>query len=112
FLSEKEKKSPSEIIAILNHQSGLLGISGKTGNMKSLISFVESDERAALAIDMFLHHLLKATGAFITVLGGIDAFIFSGGIGENSPFIRSRFLKALSWLNIFLDEPKNTQCTC
>jgi acetate kinase len=112
FLSEKEKKSASEIIAILNHQSGLLGISGKTGNMQSLISSVESDERAKLAIDMFLHNLLKAAGAFITILGGIDAFIFSGGIGENSPLIRDRFLKALSWLDIFLDEPKNEQCTC
>jgi len=112
FLSEKEKKSPSEIIAILNHQSGLLGISGKTGNMQLLLSFVQSDERAKLAIDMFLHNLLKAAGAFITILGSIDAFIFSGGIGENSPLIRSSFLKALSWLDIFLDEPKNEQCTC
>ncbi|MBX9744013.1 MAG: acetate/propionate family kinase, partial [Chlamydiales bacterium] len=110
FLSEKEKKSPSEIVTILNHQSGLLGISGKTGNMQSLLSCIESDERARLAIDMFLHNLLKAAGAFITILGGIDAFIFSGGIGENSPLIRSRFLKELSWLDIFLDEPKNTQC--
>lgn len=110
FLSEKEKKPPSEIIAILNHQSGLLGISGKTGNMQSLISFTESDERAKLAIDMFLHNLLKAAGSLITILGGIDAFIFSGGIGENSPLIRDRFLKAFSWLDIFLDEPKNEQC--
>ncbi|MDP1608856.1 MAG: acetate/propionate family kinase [Chlamydiales bacterium] len=110
FLSEKERKSPSEIVAILNHQSGLLGISGKTGNMQSLLSFIECDERAQLAIDMFLHNLLKAAGAFITILGGIDAFIFSGGIGENCPLIRSRFLKALSWLDIFLDEPKNEQC--
>ena len=112
FLAEKEKKSASEIIDILNHQSGLLGICGKTGNMQSLISLVGSDERAKLAIDMFLHNLLKAAGAFITILGGIDAFIFSGGIGENSPLIRSRFLEALSWLDIFLDAPKNEQCIC
>ena len=112
FLSEKEKKSPSEIITILNHQSGLLGISGKTGNMQSLISLSESEERAKLAIDMFLHNLLKAVGSFIAILGGVDAFIFSGGIGENSPYIRSRLLKSLPWLGIFLDESKNAKCTC
>jgi len=109
FLSEKEKKSPSEIISILNHQSGLLGISGKTGNMQALLA--ETDERAKLATDMFLHSLLKATSAFVGVLGGVDAFIFGGGIGENSPAIRGHLLKALSWLNVSLDERKNEQCT-
>lgn len=110
FLSEKEKKSAAEIIDILNHQSGLLGISGKTGNMQLLLSMIESDERAQLALDMFLHNLLKAVGSFVAILGGIDAFIFSGGIGENSSFVRSRLLKALSWMDIFLDETKNEQC--
>lgn len=108
FLSEKEKKSPSEIITILNRESGLLGVSGKTGNMQALLA--ETDERAKLAIDMFQHSLLKATGAFVAVLGGVDAFLFSGGIGENSPFIRGRLLKALSWMDISLDEAKNAEC--
>lgn len=111
FLSEKENKSPSEIIDILNHQSGLLGISGKTGNMQSLLSNLENDEISKLAVDMFLHNLIKAAGAFIAIVGGVDALVFSGGIGENSPLIRRSFLKAFSWLNIILDHSQNEQCT-
>ena len=110
FLAEKENKSAAEIITILNQQSGLLGVSGETGDMQALLSLAESNERAKLAIDMFLHNLIKGVGSLIAILGGVDAFLFTGGIGENSPFIRSYLLSRFSWINVLLSESKNDEC--
>lgn len=107
FLGDHEHKSAHEIVDILNQKSGLMGVSGLSGDMQTLVTAYENDERAKLAIDMFVHHLLKAIGSSVAVLGGVDALVFSGGIGENASFIRKRLLQKLSFLKIQLDEPKN-----
>lgn len=111
FLCKKEKKSSDEIISILNHQSGLLGVSGKTANMQEILLCASNDLQSKLALEMFIYHIQKKIGAFIAVLGGVDAIIFSGGIGENSWKIRQRVAEAFSWYSISIDEAKNQSCT-
>lgn len=92
YLCKQEHKSPEEILTLLNEDSGLKGISGN-GSMKELLQ--STDPQAQLAVDMFVYHLIKAIGAFYFVLKGADALLFSGGIGENSPILREKVLRAL-----------------
>ena len=110
FLCQKEGLSVHEVDSILNKQSGLLGLSGLTNDMRELIA--ESDEsgdrRARLAIDIFCYRIRKYIGAYLAAMNGTDAIVFSGGIGENSPLIRSIVCNELSWLGIELDETRNT----
>lgn len=110
FLCLRQNKSVTEVIHELNWQSGLLGISGKTGEMELLLmARDEKDEKAALAIDMFCYRIQKYIGAYITALEGVDAFIFSGGIGENSPEIRKQILDKFNWLGVTLDARENKE---
>lgn len=105
FLSRKENKSASEILKILNFESGLLGVSSLSSDMRKLL---ESQEPSAkLAIDMFCHRVLMYIGAYQAVLGGVDALVFSGGIGENSPVIREKIVQAFEQQGIYLDKEKN-----
>lgn len=110
YLCEKEQKTPSEIERILNRESGLLGVSTQSSDMKELLGSYEKEEKARLAVDMFCYRLLKAVGAFIAVLGGVDALIFTGGIGENASFIRKKLLESLSWIGVEIDSDKNDTC--
>ncbi len=102
YLCEKEKKSPDEVVSLLNHQSGLLGICGEADMQKILSS---NNAQTKLALEMFVYHIQKQIGAFIAILGGVDAILFSGGIGENSPHVRQKVMQA--WREIPLDEKKN-----
>jgi acetate kinase len=108
YLAEQEKQTPSQVISLLNEKSGLLGIAG-SGDMRQLLKSTEP--QAQLAVDMFIYSLLKHLGSLLAILQGADALIFSGGIGENSPLIRSRLLSHLSWLNVQLDPKANDSCT-
>jgi acetate kinase len=112
FLSHKEGTSLQEITAMLNRQSGLLGVSGLTGDMRDLIAeeAEHGDRRARLAIDMFCHRARKYIGAYIAALGGAEAVVFAGGIGENSPEIRARICAGLEWLGLELDPERNAAC--
>jgi len=107
FLCEKEKKSPDEVIRLLNHQSGLLGIAGSS-SMQDLLK--KTDSQAKLAIEMFLFHIQKKIGAFIAVLEGVDALIFSGGIGENNPELRQKLVKTFGWYGLSISDEKNRSC--
>jgi acetate kinase len=107
FLSKQEKISAEDVINLLNFQSGLLGISGKTSDMSALLQLATSKKDAQLAIDLFCYRIQKYIGAYFTVLKGVDALIFSGGIGENSPTIRADIAKRFSWLGIELDASAN-----
>ncbi|MGH7452783.1 MAG: acetate/propionate family kinase, partial [bacterium] len=111
YLSHKEGMSFGEIDTLLNKQSGLLGISGLTNDMRDLLDEEREhqDRRAKLAIDIFCHRAKKYIGACLAEMGGADALIFTGGIGENSPTVRQRVCAGLEWLGITTDEPRNAQ---
>jgi acetate kinase len=109
FIRRKEGLSVQEIDTILNKKSGLLGVSGLTNDMRDLLD-AEKDikhERATLAIDIFCERVKKYIGAYLARLGGADAVIFTGGIGENSPQIRERICNGLEWMGLTLDKNLN-----
>ncbi|HZY41058.1 MAG TPA: acetate kinase [Anaerolineae bacterium] len=109
FVSSKEGLNLNEIDSLLNKQSGLLGISGLTSDMRELLAeeAENGDRRARLAIDVFCYRARKYIGAYLAAMNGADAVILSGGIGENSPEIRRRICAGLEWMGIELDEAKN-----
>ncbi len=94
---------------LLTRESGLAGVSGISGDLRVLLA--SGDPRAALAIDMFCHRARKYVGAGLAVLGGADAILFGGGIGEHSAVIRHRILGGLEGLGIMLDEARNEAAT-
>jgi len=97
-----------EVETLLYKKSGLLGISGISNDMRDLLG--RSEPMARLAVDYFVYRVAKEIGALTAVLGGIDALVFTAGIGENSPEIRQRICKASAWLGIELDEDANSKC--
>jgi len=107
----KEKGfSADQLDESLNHHSGLLGVSGISSDFRVLQTAARSgNQRAQLALDMFVDRIRAAIGALAVTLGGIDALVFTGGIGEHSITLRSRVCKGLSCLSLLLDEEKN-QC--
>jgi acetate kinase len=109
FISVKEGLSTQEIETLLNKQSGLLGISGLTHDMRELLEEERenNDRRAHLAIEVFCYRARKYIGAFLAAIGGAEAVVFTGGIGENSPEIRARICKGLEWFGVELDLERN-----
>lgn len=108
FLAEKEKLSFQEIGNLLNKESGLLGLSGLSNDVRVLEKAArEGNSKAALALEVFAYRARKYIGAYLAVLGRADAIIFTAGIGENSQSMRSAILKGLSPLGISLDEARN-----
>lgn len=110
FIRNKEGMTVREIDTMLNKQSGLLGISGLTNDMRELIAeeHEKNDRRARLAIDIFCNRVKKYIGAYIAEMGGADAIVFTGGIGENSSNIRERICKGFEWMGLNVDKEKNT----
>jgi acetate kinase len=111
WLAEKEGLGVADVESMLNKQSGLLGISGLTSDMRELLAeeAENGDRRARLAIDIFCQRVRKYIGAYFAELGGADAVVFSGGIGENSAAIRSRICRGLGALGLELDEARNAR---
>ena len=109
FVSAKEGMTPREVDALLNKQSGLLGVSGLTADMRELLDeeSEHADRRARLAIDLFAYRVKKYLGAYLAAMNGADAIVFAGGIGEHSPNVRARICQDLDWLGIRLDPAKN-----
>ena len=85
---------------LLTHESGLLGISGRSADMQELLAQEASDPRARLAVDIFCYQVRKWIGAFAAALGGLDTLVFSGGIGEHAPAVRARICGGLSFLGV------------
>ena len=104
---EREGVAVSEASALLNKDSGLLGISGVSNDMRTLLEAEDSNPRARLAVDVFCYRLRKYVAAYIGVLGGVDGLAFAGGIGENAPAIRARALAGLGGLGVSLDDAAN-----
>ena len=109
YLMESEKLSAKQFNHLINHESGLLGISGTSSDMRDLIKWQSTDARAAEAVELFCYQAKKWIGAYAAALGGIDTLIFSGGIGEHAAEIRSRICIGLGFLGIEIDEPRNAQ---
>ena len=111
LIATKEGMSPSEVDTLLNTQSGLLGISGLTNDMRMLQAELKEndDRRVQLAIDVFCYRARKYVGAYLAGMGGADAVVFTGGIGENSPEIRARICDGMDWAGLKIDGAKNQQ---
>lgn len=111
FIHHKEGMTLSEIDALLNKQSGLLGLSGLTHDMRELLDEEREhgDRRARLAIDIFCARARKYIGAYLAELGGAEAITFTGGIGENSPAVRARICAGLEWMGLTLDARRNAE---
>jgi acetate kinase len=109
YLSRRTAAAPAEVERWLNERSGLLGLSGRSGDMRELLRAAaqEGDARAQLAIAAFCHRIRKYLGAYLAVLGGAEAVIFGGGIGENAPEIRARICRGMDWCGLSLDPPRN-----
>ena len=108
YLMEKENLSPSEIRSLLCKQSGLLGISGVSSDVRDLEeAAAQGHHRAALALDVFIYQIKKYLGAYAAALGGLDAVVFAGGIGENSCRVREGVCQGLEFLGLRLDPEKN-----
>jgi acetate kinase len=107
WIVQQEGLGAAQLSDLVNHQSGLLGVSDISSDMQDLLSRESRDVAAAEAVEMFCYQVKKAIGAFAAVLGGLDALVFTGGIGENSPAIRSRVCAGLEFLGIELDQWSN-----
>jgi acetate kinase len=91
----------------LNERSGLRGLSGGSSDMRDLLGRQREDPRARLAVDVFCHRARKYLGAYLAVLGGADAVVFSGGIGEHAPEVRARICAGMEWLGLVVDPELN-----
>ncbi|MDZ4812319.1 MAG: acetate/propionate family kinase [Pseudomonadota bacterium] len=104
-----EGMTPPQLQHMVNHQSGLLGVSETSSDMRDLLTQEAVDVRAAEAVALFCYQTKKWIGAFAAALGGLDLLVFSGGIGENAAPVRTRICEGLDFLGIELDESRNAQ---
>jgi acetate kinase len=112
YLMRQGRLQAQEIDDVLNQQSGLLGISGISGDMRKILAAIrQGNARARLAFDIYVHRLQAGIGALAAVLGGVDALVFTAGVGENSPEVRDATCRNLPFLGISLDPTANTQCS-
>jgi acetate kinase len=111
FIADKEGLDFQGIDTVLNKQSGLLGVSGLTSDMRELLAEAaeHDDRRASLAIELFCYRVKKYLGAYLAAMNGADAIVFSGGIGENAPAIRAQICEGLEWLGIRVDQSRNEE---
>ena len=107
FLARTEQMTAEQFDQMINHQSGLLGVSEISSDMRDLLAREADDVRAAEAVALFCYQAKKAVGAFAAALGGLDTLVFSAGIGEQSSSIRARICEGLGFLGIELDECRN-----
>jgi acetate kinase len=107
YLARTERMTAEQFNDMVNFQSGLLGISETTSDMRDLLDHEANDVRAAEAVAMFCYQVKKGVGALAATLGGVDTLVFAGGIGENAPTVRARICEGLEFLGIKLDEERN-----
>jgi len=107
YLMDNEKLTSKQFNHLINHESGLLGISETNSDMRELLKLQTADTRAAEAVEVFCYQTKKYIGAYAAALGGLDTFVFSGGIGENAPEIRERICSNLQFLGIEINKKRN-----
>ncbi|HWK97944.1 MAG TPA: acetate/propionate family kinase [Pseudolabrys sp.] len=105
YLLDREGMSPDEVSRLLYDQSGLLGVSGISNDMRELLASM--DARAAEAVELFVYRIVRELGSLVAALQGLDAIVFTGGIGQNAPDIRARVCKQAAYLGIKLDDTAN-----
>jgi acetate kinase len=108
YLMRKEKLDGGAVEKLLNKQCGLLGVSGVSADTRELQRQL-SNPRVNLAIDMFCYRVRKYIGAYLAALGGVDAIVFGGGIGENTPVVRERICEGMEWCGVKMDAQRNNE---
>ena len=109
WILQNEQLTPGQLSDLVNHRSGLLGVSGLSSDMQDLLAKESSDVGAAEAVALFCYQIKKHIGAYTAVLGGLDALVFTGGIGEKASMIRSRICTGLEYLGIETDQRANAR---
>lgn len=108
FLMKKENMDIEQMNAYLNKKSGVMGISGVSSDFRDIsAAWRAGDERAKLALDVFCYHVKKYIGSYAAVMNGVDAVVFTAGVGENTPHIRSMIMENMQYLGFEIDEEKN-----
>jgi acetate kinase len=107
FMMQAENLTPKQFNNLINHESGLLGVSETSSDMRDLLAHESEDVRAAEAVVLFCYQVKKWIGAYTAALGGVDTLVFTGGIGENAPLVRARICDGLDFLGIEIDEKRN-----
>ncbi len=107
YIMKSDNLTPAQFNKLINHESGLLGISETSSDMQDLLAKENDDVRASEAVEFFCYQVKKWIGSFAAALSGLDTLVFSGGIGENSPVVRSRICEGLGFLGIELEEKRN-----
>lgn len=105
FLQQVESWDACHADRVLNEEAGLAGLSGISGDMRALLD--SDDPRARLAVDLYCYRARKYIGAYMAALGGVDAILFGGGVGENAPAVRERILAGMEWCGIRIDPNRN-----
>jgi acetate kinase len=109
YLARTERMTTQQFYDMVNHKSGLLGVSETSSDMRDLLAKEVADVRAAEAVALFCYQAKKWIGSFAAALGGLDTLVFAGGIGENSPVVRARICEGLDFLGIELEESRNAK---
>jgi acetate kinase len=109
YLSRTERMTAAQFQQMVNHDSGLLGVSGTSSDLRDLCAREAVDVRAAEAVELFCYQVRKWIGSFAAALGGLDTLVFAAGIGENAPLIRERICDGLSFLGIELNRKRNAK---
>ena len=107
FLAHEENAGIDEVEVWLNKKSGLLGVSGRSGDTRDLVKYMDEDPRCRLALEMFAYRVRKYVGAYLAATGGAAAIVFGGGIGENTPIVRRLVCEGLRWMGLDFDPERN-----
>jgi acetate kinase len=107
YLARTEQMTAKQFYEMVNHKSGLLGVSEASSDMRDLLDHEKQDVRAAEAVALFCYQAKKWIGAYAAALGGLDTLVFAGGIGENAPLVRARICEGLGFLGVELNETRN-----
>jgi len=109
YLARTERVDTKQFYDMVNHKSGLLGVSETSSDMRDLLTQESRDVRAAEAVALFCYQAKKWIGSFAVALGGLDTLVFAGGIGENAPAVRKRICEGLGFIGLELDETRNAK---
>tara|TARA_R110002096_G_scaffold152824_16_gene316183 strand:- start:7118 stop:8359 length:1242 start_codon:yes stop_codon:yes gene_type:complete len=107
FMMQHEQLTTAQIKHLVNHESGLLGVSETSSDMRDLIKYESTDNRAAEAVELFCYQVKKHIGAYSAALSGLDTLVFAGGIGENAATVRARICSGLEFLGIEIEDQNN-----
>ena len=109
YLMQIEKLSLDDLAHMLYHDSGLLGVSGVSADPRDLLPVEAQNERVRLALQLYVHRIVREIGALTAVLGGLDLLVFTAGIGENNDVLRARVCQQLGWLGVQVDAAANAR---